>query len=91
MKRLVACLLLLPALAWAGPGEDAEFAANRILLEEEMLNAQVSSNAKGRITLLFGRSVGPGLIDFIVQRMKREPVIRGINYAQVDNDFCTLR
>ncbi|MEW5967747.1 MAG: hypothetical protein AB1418_05135 [Pseudomonadota bacterium] len=91
MKRFAALLLLVPLLAWAGPGEDAEFAANRILLEEEMLNAQVVSNSKGRITLLFGRSVGPGLIDSVVRRMKRDPAIRGLTYVQVDNDFCTLR
>lgn len=91
MKRLAVLLLLVPVLAFAGPAEDAEFAANRILLEEEVLNAQASSNTHGRVTLLFGRSVGPGLIDLVVQRMKRDPAIRGLNYVQVDNDFCTLR
>lgn len=90
MKPL-AILLLVPVLAWADPGEDAEFAANRILLEEETLNAQVVTNSQGRITLLFGRSVGPGLIESVVRRMRRDPAIRGLTYTQVDSDFCTLR
>jgi hypothetical protein len=91
MKRLLALLLIASAPAWAGPAEDAEFAANHILLQEEVLNAQATSNSKGRVTLLFGRSVGTGLIDSVVTRMKREPAIRGLTYVQIDSDFCTVR
>ena len=91
MKRWIAVLLLAPSLAWANAAENAEFAAGRVLLEEEVLNAHYTSNSSGRVTVLFGRGVGTALIEAVVKRMRREPAIRGITYTQVDTDFCSGR
>ena len=58
MKRLAALLLLAPALAWANFAVDAEQAAERVLIEENVLTVYFTANDEGRLTLLFGRQVG---------------------------------
>ncbi|MEW6414480.1 MAG: hypothetical protein AB1482_04420 [Pseudomonadota bacterium] len=89
MTRWIALCLLLPALAWADSVEEAaDIAAGRALLQAEMLNAEYITNSKGVVTVIFGRSVGPGFIEAVVMRLKREPAIRGVNHTQVDHDFC---
>lgn len=92
MTRWIVLCLLVPALAWAGAVEEAaDIAAGRALLQEEMLNAEYITNSKGVVTVLFGRSVGAGYIEAVVRRLKRDPAIRGVNYTQVDHDFCYVR
>ena len=53
-------VLLAPMLAWAGMGEDAEYAAGRILLEEKVLNVYLAGSDEGRLTILFGNQVPTG-------------------------------
>ena len=91
MKRLAALLLLAPALAWAGPAEDAERAAERVLVEENVLHVYFTANDQGRLTLLFGRQVANWQIDAVLKRLEHEPEIKGLTHARVDTDYCPIR
>ena len=91
MNRLAALLLLFALPAWAGPAAEAEHAAERVLQAEDVLNAHVTANDQGRLTVLFGRQVGDGRIAAVVKKLEQEPAINGITHARADTDFCTLR
>lgn len=91
MKSLAALWLLVPALAWANPAADAERAAERVLLEEQVLTVYFTANSQGRLTLLFGRQVAPWQIDAVLQRLALEPAIRGVSHAQAEIDYCPIR
>jgi 2,3,4,5-tetrahydropyridine-2,6-dicarboxylate N-succinyltransferase len=62
MKKLIATLLLLPALAWADLAKHAEYAAEQILVEENVLTVYLTANDEGRLTILFWPP-GPRLAD----------------------------
>jgi hypothetical protein len=91
MNKLLATLLLLPALAWADLAKDAEYVAEQILVEENVLTVYLTANDEGRLTLLFGRQVPDWQIEAVLERLKAEPAIRGITHAKVDTDFCPIR
>jgi hypothetical protein len=89
--KSLAALLLAPALAWATPALDAEQAAERVLVEEDVLSYYLTANDHGRITLLFGKYVADWQIDAVVKKLEKETAIKGITHTRVDTDFCTLR
>ena len=91
MKRLAALLLLVPALAWADFAADAKHAAERVLVEENVLHVYFTANDQGRLTLLFGRQVAGWQIDAVLKKLEKEPAIKGITHTQVDNDYCPIR
>jgi hypothetical protein len=91
MKILIAFLLLAPALAWANLAGNAEHAAERVLIEENVLMVHFTANDQGRITLLFGRQVADWQIDAVLKRLEQEHAITGVTHARVDNDFCPIR
>jgi hypothetical protein len=91
MKNLAALLLLVPALAWANPATDAEQAAERVLVEEDVLSYYLTANDEGRVTLLFGKFVTDWQIAAVVKKLEKESAINGITHTRVDTDFCTLR
>jgi len=90
MKNL-AVLLLAPTLAWASPAEDAERAAERVLVEENVLTVYFTTNDEGRLTLLFGRQVADWQIDAVLKKLEKEPAIRGVTHTRVDTDYCPIR
>jgi hypothetical protein len=91
MINLAATLLLSPALAWANPAADAEQAAERVLLEENVLSAYFTVNDEGRLTLLFGRQVTNWQIDAVLKKLELDPAIKGVTHTQVDIDYCPIR
>lgn len=91
MKTPAALLLLVPALAWADPAADAEYAAERVLQAEAVLNVHVTANDQGRLTVLFGRQVGDAQIAAVLTKLEQEAAIRGINHSRADTDFCPVR
>jgi hypothetical protein len=91
VKKLLALLLLVPALAWADAAKRAEYAAEQILVEENVLFVYFTANDEGRLTLLFGRQVPDWQIEAVLARLKAEPAIRGITHAKVDTDYCPIR
>ena len=91
MRSLAALLLLVPALAWANPAEDAKYAAERVLVEENVLHVYFTANDQGRLTLLFGRQVAGWQIDAVLQKLEKEPAIKGVTHTQVDTDYCPIR
>lgn len=91
MKRLAALLLLAPALAWADFAADAEYAAERVLVEENVLHVYFTANDQGRLTLLFGRQVAGWQIDAVLKRLENESAIKGVTHTRVDTDYCPIR
>ncbi len=91
MKKLIATLLLLPALAWADLARHAEYVAEQVLVEENVLTVYFTANEEGRLTLLFGRQVPDWQIAAVLERLNAEPAIRGITHAKVDTDYCPIR
>ena len=91
MKAAATLLLLAPALAWASAAADDEYASERVLQAEEVLNVHVTANDQGRLTILFGRLVGDGQIAAVLKKLEQEPAIRGITHSRVDSDFCPVR
>jgi len=91
MKKLIATLLLVPALAWADRAEQAEYAAEQILVEENVLFVYFTANDEGRLTILFGRQVPDWQIAAVLKRFEAEPAIQGITHAKVDTDYCPIR
>ena len=91
MKSLAASLLLAPALAWAGAAADAEYAAERVLVEENVLTVYFTANDAGRLTLLFGRQVADWQIDAVLKKLEQEPAIKGVTHTRVDTDYCPIR
>jgi len=91
MKSLVALLLFAPALAWANLAGNAEHAAERVLLEENVLTVYFTANDQGRLTLLFSRQVADWQIDVVRKRLEQEPAIKGVTHTRVDADYCPIR
>jgi len=91
MKSLTASLLLAPALACADPATDAEHAAMRVLVEENVLSVYLATNDQGRLTLLFGSRVADWQIDAVLGKLENESAIHGVTHARVDTDFCPIR
>jgi hypothetical protein len=91
MKSLTASLLLAPALACADPATDAEHAAMRVLVEENVLSVYLTTNDQGRLTLLFGSRVADWQIDAVLKKLDTESAIHGVTHARVDTDFCLIR
>lgn len=91
MTRLAASLLLAPALAWADPAADAERAAERVLVEEKVLNVHFTASDTGRLTLLFGRQVADWQIDAVLAKLQKQPAITGVTHARADTDYCPIR
>ena len=91
MKSLAAPLLLVPALVWAGAAADAKYAAERVLVEENVLTVYFTANDAGRLTLLFGRQVADWQIDAVLKRLEHEPAIKGVTHTRVDTDYCPIR
>ncbi len=91
MKYLAAFLLLLAMPTWASPAVEAEYAAERVLVEEDVLSYHLTANDDGRVTLLFGKFVTDWQIAAVVKKLEKESTINGITHTRVDTDFCTLR
>jgi hypothetical protein len=91
MKKLIAALMLFPALAWADMAKHAEYVAEQVLVEENVLFVYFTANDEGRLTILFGRQVPDWQIEAVLVRLNAEPAIRGITHAKVENDFCPIR
>ena len=91
MKTLATLLMLVPVLAWAGPAEDAKYAAEQVLVAENVLNVYFTANDQGRLTLLFGRQIANWQIDVMLAKLAKIPAINGITHAQVDTDYCPIR
>jgi hypothetical protein len=91
MRRLAALALLIPALAWGGAAADAQRAAERVLIEENVLNVYVTASDEGRLTVLFGRQVADWQIAAVLQKLAKEPAIRGVTHTRVDTDYCPIR
>lgn len=92
MKRLlIALLLLTPAWAWANLAADAERAAERLLLEENVVHVYFTANDAGRLTLLFGRQVADWQIDAVLRKLEQVPAIQGVTHTRVETDFCPIR
>jgi len=91
MKALLALLLLVPALVWADMAKQAEYAAEQILVEENVLFVYFTANDDGRLTILFGRQVPDWQIESVLKRLNAEPAIQGITHAKVDTDYCPIR
>ena len=91
MKRLAALLLIAPALAWANFAADDERAAERVLIEENVLTVYFTANDAGRLTLLFGRQVADWQIDAVLKKLEQDPAIRGVTHTRVDTDYCPIR
>ena len=91
MKSLTASLLLAPALACADPATDAEHAAMRVLVEENVLSVYLTTNDQGRLTLLFGSRVSDWQIDAVLKKLEQEPAIKGVTHTRVDTDYCPIR
>ena len=91
MKGLAASLLLAPARGWAGAAADAEYAAERVLVEENVLTVYFTANDAGRLTLLFGRQVADWQIDAVLKKLEQEPAIKGVTHTRVDTDYCPIR
>ncbi len=84
-------VLLAPLLAWAGMAEDAERAAERVLLEEKVLNVYLAGSDEGRLTILFGKQVADWQIEAVLARLNQEPAIRGVAHSRVETDYCPFR
>ena len=80
-----------PLWAWAGMAEDAERAAERILLEEKVLNVYFVGSEQGRLTILFGKQIAGWQIESILKRFNNEPAIRGVTHTRVDTDYCPIQ
>jgi hypothetical protein len=91
MKALIATLAFLPALAWADLAKHAEYAAEQILVEENVLNVYFTANDDGRLTLLFGRQIADWQIEAVLKRLNADPAIRGVTHAKVETDYCPIR
>ncbi len=91
MKRLVALALLLPGLVWADAAADAERAAERVLVEANVLHVYFTANDAGRLTLLFGRQVADWQLEAVLRALEQEAAIHGITHARVDTDYCPIR
>jgi hypothetical protein len=91
MKSLAALLLLFAVPAWASPAADAEHAAERVLLAQNVLSYHLTANEAGRLTLLFGKFVADWQMDAVVKQLEQEPAIKGLTHIRVDTDFCTMR
>jgi hypothetical protein len=91
MKILIALVLCAPALAWAGLAADAERAAERVLLEENVLTVYLTANEQGRLTVLFGRQVADWQIAAVLHKLESDPAIRGVTHARANTDFCPIR
>ncbi len=91
MRGLAALLLMFPALAWANPAEDAKYAAERVLVEENVLTVYFTANDQGRLTLLFGRQVADWQIDAVLKKLAKESSVNGITHSRVDTDYCPIR
>lgn len=91
MRGLAALLLMFPALAWANPAEDAKYAAERVLVEENVLTVYFTANDQGRLTLLFGRQVADWQIDTVLKKLAKESFVNGITHSRVDTDYCPIR
>ena len=84
-------VLLAPLLAWAGMAEDAERAAERVLLEEKVLNVYFAGSDEGRLTILFGNQVAGWQIEAVLIRLNNEPAIRGVTHTRAETDYCPFR
>jgi hypothetical protein len=91
MRTLLAAMALVPALAWADPAKQAEYAAEQILVEEGVLNVYFTANDEGRLTVLFGRQIADWQIQAVLKRLEADPAIRGITHAKVETDYCPIR
>lgn len=91
MRCIATLTLLVPALAWGGAAEDAERAAERVLLGKNVLNVHLTASDEARLTLLFGRQVADWQIDAVLKKLEKEPAIRGITHTRVDTDYCPIR
>jgi hypothetical protein len=91
MKTLLAALLLIPALAWADLAKHAEYAAEQVLIEENVLTVYFTANDEGRLTILFGSQVPDWQVEAVLARLNAEPAIRGITHSKVDTQFCPIR
>jgi hypothetical protein len=91
MRGLAASLLLAPVVAWADPAADAEHAAMRVLVEENVLSVYLATNDQGRLTLLFGSRVPDWQIDAVLKKLEEESAIHGVTHARVDTDYCPIR
>ena len=91
MKNLATLLMLVPVLAWAGPAEDAKYAAEQVLVAENVLNVYFTANDQGRLTLLFGRQIANWQIDAVLAKLAKEPAINGITHTRVDTEYCPIR
>lgn len=91
MRNLAAGLLLAPALAWADAAADAEHAAMKVLVEENVLSVYLTTNDESRLTLLFGSQVAEWQVNAVLKKLAQEPAIHGVTHAQVDTDFCLIR
>jgi hypothetical protein len=93
LRNLAAGLLLAPApaLAWADAAADAEQAAMKVLVEENVLSVYLTTSDAGRLTLLFGSGVAEWQIDAVLKKLAQEPAIHGMTHAHVDTDYCPIR
>lgn len=91
MRNLAAGLMFTPAVAWADAAANAEHAAMKVLVEENVLSVYLTTNDDGRLTILFGSQVAPWQIDAVVKKLEQEPDIHGVTHAHVDTDFCLIR
>ena len=91
MSPLPALLLFAPALAWANLAAEAEHAAERVLVEENVLTVYFTANDEGRLTVLFGRQVANWQIDAVLKKLEQESAIKGVTHTQVDTDYCPIR
>ena len=91
MRALLAAMTLVPALAWADLAQQAEYAAERILVEDDVLHVYVTANDDGRVTVLFGRQTADWQIEAVLKRLEADPAIRGVTHAKVEIDYCPIR
>lgn len=89
--RSLAALLLVPALAWANPAQDAERAAEHVLLQENVLHVYFTASDEGRLTILFGRQTADWQIEAVLKKFAGEPAIKGVTHTRVDTDYCPIR
>ena len=91
MKTLFALALLAPSMGWANAAADAERAAERVLVEEKVLNVYLTANDQGRLTLLFGSQVADWQIHAVLKKLEHDPAIMGVTHSRTDTDYCPIR
>ncbi|MEQ1661453.1 MAG: hypothetical protein ABL877_02020 [Thiobacillus sp.] len=87
----VIALMLMPASSWANRGIEAERAAERILLSENVAHVYFTANDAGRLTLLFGNQVADWQIRVVLKKLEQDPAIQGVTHARAETDFCPIR